>query len=42
MLGTLGALALFGPAVFSGCAVSFSPPGKVNSLRVISVPTDKP
>lgn len=42
VLGTLGALALFGPAVFSGCAVSFSPPGKVNSLRVISVATDKP
>lgn len=42
ILATLGAAALFGPAAFSGCAVNFSPPGKINSLRVIAVTTDKP
>jgi hypothetical protein len=42
ILGTLAMTALFGPAISSGCAVSFSPPGKVNSLRVISVTADKP
>lgn len=42
VLGTLGAAALFGPSVFSGCAVNFSPPGKVNSLRVLAVTADRP
>lgn len=42
VLGALGAAALFGPSVFSGCAVNFSPPGKINSLRVLAVTTDKP
>lgn len=42
ILGTLGAAALLGPSLFSGCAVNFSPPGKVNSLRVVSVTADKP
>jgi hypothetical protein len=42
VLGALGAAALFGPSVFSGCAVNFLPPGKVNALRVISVTADKP
>lgn len=42
ILGALGAAALFGPSVFSGCAVNFSPPGKVSSLRVVSVVADKP
>lgn len=42
ILGSLGAAALFGPAVFSGCAVSFSPPGKVDTLRVLAVNIDRP
>lgn len=42
LLGALGAAALFGPAVFSGCAVNFTPPGKVDSLRVLAVTVDKP
>jgi len=42
LLATLGATALFGPAVFSGCATSFTPPGKVDTLRVLAVTIDNP
>ncbi|MEZ4293804.1 MAG: hypothetical protein R3B70_02425 [Polyangiaceae bacterium] len=42
VLSALAAAALFGPAVSSGCAVNFSPPGKVSTLRVIAVTADKP
>jgi hypothetical protein len=42
ILGALGAAALFGPAAFSGCASNFTPPGKVETLRVLSVKMDHP
>lgn len=42
VLGTLGAAAVLGPAVFSGCAVNFAPPSQLDTLRVISVSVDKP
>ena len=42
LLASLGGAALFGPAVFSGCAVNFTPPGKVDTLRVLAVTVDKP
>jgi hypothetical protein len=42
ILATLGAAALFGPAVFSGCATNFSPVGKIDTLRVLAVTADKP
>lgn len=42
ILGTLGAAAMFGPALFSGCATNFSPAGKIDTLRVLAVTVDKP
>lgn len=42
VLATLGAAALFGPGVFSGCATNFEAQSKIDTLRVISVTMDKP
>ncbi len=42
ILGALGAAALFGPAIFSGCASNFTPEGKIETLRVLAVTLDHP
>src|SRR5689334_10837860 len=41
VLGGLGLCAVLGPAAFSGCATNFTPEGKIDTLRVLSVTVDK-